>query len=157
MTALNEPLNEPQDQQQRDQLRELLTTQHQTLTQLKQLIADEKAALLAQDADTLLTLTKDKIQCLANMKATDEKLAQHPQCTLLTTDPELVLEVAQAQAILAECKDINNQNASLIDLNLASLNRFSQALQASRNASSLTYNGKGKTSTIATLGNDFTA
>ncbi|HAY96065.1 MAG TPA: flagellar protein FlgN, partial [Shewanella sp.] len=52
---------------------------------------------------------------------------------------------------------LNEQNASLIEMNLASLNRFAQALQASRNASSLTYNDKGKTSTISSLGNDLKA
>ena len=76
---------------------------------------------------------------------------------MLTTEPELVEKVSAAKAILADCKNINQQNASLIELNLATLNRFSQALQASRNSSSLTYNDKGKTSTISTLGNDFKA
>ena len=150
-------LNEQPNKQLHDELRGLLDTQNKTLIQLRQLIFEEKSALSKQDADTLLALTKDKTQCLFNMKTTDEKLANHPQQSLLTTDPELVKKVAEARVILAECKDINSQNASLIELNIASLNRFAQALQASRNASSLTYNGKGKTSTISTLGNDFSA
>ncbi|WP_351075303.1 flagellar protein FlgN [Shewanella sp. CAL98-MNA-CIBAN-0140] len=155
--VLNKELNKQPSEQPNDELRALLETQNQTLAQLKLLIVEEKAALTNQDADKLLTLSKDKTQCLINMKATDEKLAQHPQHALLTTAPELVQKVAQAKSILAECKDINSQNASLIEHNIASLNRFAQALQASRNASSLTYNDKGKTSTISTLGNDFTA
>ncbi|WP_137226456.1 flagella synthesis protein FlgN [Shewanella sp. MEBiC00475] len=153
MTVLNEKPNG----QLHDELRGLLDTQNKTLVQLRQLISEEKSALSKQDADKLLALSKDKTQCLFNMKITDEKLANHPQHNLLTTDAELAQQVAQAKAILAECKDINSQNASLIELNIASLNRFAQALQASRNASSLTYNGKGKTSTISTLGNDFSA
>jgi flagella synthesis protein FlgN len=157
MTELNKQLNEQLSAQPREQLSGLLDTQYQTLTQLKLLIIEEKSALTKQDADKLLALSKDKTLCLITMKATDEKLAQHPQHTLLSSEPELVEKVTQARSILAECKDINNQNASLIELNLASLNRFAQALQASRNASSLTYNDKGKTSTISTLGNDFTA
>ena len=55
------------------------------------------------------------------------------------------------------CQQLNNENASLIELNIASLNRFAQALQVSRNASSLTYDDKGKTSTISSLGNDLKA
>lgn len=149
--------NEPQNKQLLTELHTLLDTQNQTLVQLKQLISAEKAALEKQDADQLLALSKDKTQCLFNMKTTDEKLANHPHHTLITTDVELAQKVAQAKSILAECKDINSQNASLIELNIASLNRFAQALQASRNASSLTYNDKGKTSTISTLGNDFSA
>lgn len=65
--------------------------------------------------------------------------------------------MAEVKLALVECKELNEQNASLIDMNLASLNRFAQALQASRNATSLTYNDKGKTSTISSLGNDLKA
>ncbi|QDE31956.1 flagella synthesis protein FlgN [Shewanella polaris] len=157
MTVLNEKPNEQSNELLHDELRGLLDTQNKTLVQLRQLIFEEKSALSKQDADKLLALSQDKTQCLFNMKITDEKLANHPQHNLLTTDAELAQKVAQAKAILAECKDINSQNSSLIELNIASLNRFAQALQASRNASSLTYNGKGKTSTISTLGNDFSA
>ncbi|MCT8987245.1 flagella synthesis protein FlgN [Shewanella phaeophyticola] len=135
----------------------LLDAQHQTLTQLKQLISDEKNALLKQDADTLLQLAKDKMQRMSLLKVTDEKLAAHPEHDKLTTQPELAEKVASAKAILAECKDINAQNSNLIEHNIATINRLAQALQISRNASSLTYNDKGKTSTISTLGNDFTA
>ncbi|MDD8058636.1 MULTISPECIES: flagella synthesis protein FlgN [Shewanella] len=135
----------------------LLDAQHQTLTQLKQLISDEKNALLKQDADKLLQLAKDKMQRMSLLKVTDEKLAAHPEHDKLTSQPELAEKVASAKAILAECKDINAQNANLIEHNIATINRLSQALQVSRNASSLTYNDKGKTSTISTLGNDFTA
>ena len=157
MTELNQQLHKQASEEQRKELHQLLDSQNQTLVQLKSLIVEEKAALSKQDADKLLALSKDKTQCLFNMKTTDEKLANHPQHNLLTTDAELAQQVAQARTILAECKDINSQNASLIELNIASLNRFAQALQASRNASSLTYNDKGKTSTISTLANDFSA
>ena len=136
---------------------ELLDAQLAILTSLKLLISEEKTALSKQDADKLLALAKDKMQYLNNIQANDKKLANHPQHDQLKADPELSQKVNQAKLILAECKDINNQNASLIELNLASLNRFAQALQISRNASSLTYNDKGKTSTISTLGNDFKA
>ncbi|MCT7941657.1 flagella synthesis protein FlgN [Shewanella holmiensis] len=135
----------------------LLSHQHGILTSLKSLISAEKQALQAQDADKLLKLAQEKQQCLIALKTNDESLANHPEHSLLTTDPELVEKVSAAKAILAVCKDINQQNASLIELNIATLNRFSQALQASRNSSSLTYNDKGKTSTISTLGNDFKA
>lgn len=135
----------------------LLDAQHQTLTQLKQLITEEKEALLKQDADKLLTLAKDKMQRMSLLKATDEKLAAHPEQDKLTSLPEFVQKVEAAKVLLAECKHINTQNSSLIEHNIATINRLAQALQISRNATSLTYNDKGKTSTISTLGNDFTA
>lgn len=135
----------------------LLDAQHQTLTLLKQLIIEEKDALLKQDADKLLSLAKDKMQRMSLLKATDEKLAAHPEAEKLTSIPELAQKVESAKAILADCKHINTQNSSLIEHNIATINRLAQALQVSRNATSLTYNDKGKTSTISSLGNDFTA
>ena len=135
----------------------LLDTQHQTLTQLKALIIEEKEELLKQDADKLLTLAKDKMQRMSLLKATDEKLAAHPEHDQLTLQPAFAQKVEAAKALLGECKHINAQNASLIEHNIATINRLAQALQTSRNATSLTYNDKGKTSTISTLGNDFTA
>lgn len=135
----------------------LLDAQHQTLTLLKQLIIEEKDALLKQDADKLLALAKDKMQRMSLLKVTDEKLAAHPEAEKLASIPELAQKVESAKAILADCKHINTQNSSLIEHNIATINRLAQALQVSRNATSLTYNDKGKTSTISSLGNDFTA
>ncbi|QIR13962.1 flagella synthesis protein FlgN [Shewanella aestuarii] len=135
----------------------LLSHQQGILTSLKTIISAEKQALLDQDADALLKLAQDKQQYLINLKQNDDTLAKHPDKALLTSEPTLIEKVADSKLILAECKSLNQQNANLIELNIASMNRLSQALQVSRNASSLTYNDKGKTSTISTLGNDFKA
>ncbi|MDO6618578.1 flagella synthesis protein FlgN [Pseudomonadota bacterium] len=139
------------------ELLQLLSFQHDTLSSLKLLVSEEKLALTERDADKLLSLAKDKVDCLNNLKLNDEKLASHPEKALLNAEPELIVKVEEAKAILDECKAINSQNASLIELNIASLNRFSQALQMSRNASSLTYNDKGRTSTISSLGQNLKA
>lgn len=139
------------------ELSTLLSHQQGILTSLKSLISAEKQALQDQNADNLLKLAQEKQQCLIALQTNDQSMANHPEHTRLTSDPELIEKVTLSKSLLAECKDINQQNSSLIELNIASLNRFSQALQASRNASSLTYNDKGKTSTISTLGNDFKA
>ncbi|MCL1141715.1 flagella synthesis protein FlgN [Shewanella gaetbuli] len=135
----------------------LLTQQHAVLSSLKTLISAEKQALQQQDADQLLKLSQQKQQYLDTLKSHDDALANHPDSHLLSSDSQLSEKVEQAKAILEECKSLNQQNASLIELNIASMNRFAQALQATRNVSSMTYNDKGKTSTISTLGNDFKA
>ncbi|GIU20097.1 flagella synthesis protein FlgN [Shewanella sp. MBTL60-007] len=138
-------------------LSQLLSAQHQVLCELKELISQEKQALHAQQADTLLSLASTKANLLANLKQNDEIIAQQPDLALLKSDPELSQLVANTKQLLAECQQLNAENESLIELSLASLNRFSQALQVSRNASSLTYDGKGKTSSISTLGNNLKA
>ncbi|QDF67713.1 flagellar protein FlgN [Shewanella sp. SNU WT4] len=132
----------------------LLDTQQTCLKQLELVITQETAALTAKQADALLTLAAEKNSLLDSLFHTDQALAVHPEHHLLTIDTNLAAQVAQCRQLLVICQDLNQRNASLIELNIASLNRLAQALQASRNANSLTYDGKGKTSTISTLGNN---
>ncbi|GCF91095.1 flagellar protein FlgN [Shewanella sp. NKUCC05_KAH] len=139
------------------EIAKLVDLQHAHLAVLKQIILKEKGALVDQNADLLLSLANEKSQCLKELKTNDDILAKHSDKSLLTQQVELVHKMAEIKDALTECKELNEQNASLIEMNLASLNRFAQALQASRNASSLTYNDKGKTSTISSLGNDLKA
>ncbi|MCU8001534.1 MULTISPECIES: flagella synthesis protein FlgN [unclassified Shewanella] len=139
------------------EIAKLVDLQHAHLAVLKQIILKEKGALVDQNADLLLSLANEKSQCLKELKTNDDILANHSDKSLLTQQVELVHKMADIKDALTECKELNEQNASLIEMNLASLNRFAQALQASRNASSLTYNDKGKTSTISSLGNDLKA
>lgn len=139
------------------EIAKLVDLQHAHLAVLKQIILKEKGALVDQNADLLLALANEKSQCLKELKTNDDILANHTDKSQLTQQTELVHKMAVVKDALTECKELNDQNASLIEMNLASLNRFAQALQASRNASSLTYNDKGKTSTISSLGNDLKA
>ncbi|MEZ9596521.1 flagella synthesis protein FlgN [Shewanella sp. 10N.261.52.F9] len=138
-------------------LSQLLSSQHQVLTELNAVISQEKQALHAQQADALLALASTKANLLTSLKQNDEMIATQPDIALLKTDAELVAQVSNAKDLLAQCQQLNAENESLIELSLASLNRFSQALQTSRNASSLTYDGKGKTSSISTLGSNLKA
>ncbi|MCE9686668.1 flagellar protein FlgN [Shewanella sp. AS16] len=139
------------------ELLELVELQFAQLTSLKDIVLKEKAALAEQDADTLLALASSKSHCLGELSTNDQRIAAHPDKALLGSVPELSQKIASAKHLLAECQQLNEQNAALIELSLASLNRFSQALQVSRNATSLTYNDKGRTSTISSLGNKLKA
>lgn len=135
----------------------LLDSQQALLAALTQIIAEEKAALMSQNADLLLSLAAQKSQRLTELKANDDAIARHPDKLLLTQEAALADNMKAVQEALAQCQALNEQNASLIEMNLASLNRLAQALQTSRNATSLTYNDKGRTSTISTLGNNIKA
>ncbi|GIU12093.1 flagellar protein FlgN [Shewanella sp. c952] len=138
-------------------LSHLLSSQHTVLTELKAVISQEKQALQSQDADTLLALASTKASLLDNLKHNDEMIAAQPDKSILETDATLSQQVSEAKGLLAECQQLNAENESLIELSLASLNRFSQALQVSRSSTSLTYDGKGRTSSISSLGNNLKA
>ncbi|GGI71918.1 flagellar protein FlgN [Shewanella hanedai] len=139
------------------QLSVIIENQHQLLKELKVIISDEKSALVNQDAELLLSLASNKAKLLDALKANDVNLSAQPDISSLSSVPHLVEQVKFAKEQLAECQQLNIENSSLIELNIASVNRFAQALQVSRNASSLTYNDKGKTSTISSLGNNLKA
>ncbi|MGI2259515.1 flagella synthesis protein FlgN [Shewanella sp. GXUN23E] len=130
----------------------LLDSQRQALAKLHEIISDEKQALSEQQAESLLALAQQKHSLLQQLQQFDAQLSKHPDRARLTMD--LADAVADIKDALARCQSANEANAKLIEMNLASINRLTCALQASRNASSLTYDGKGKTSTISTLGNN---
>jgi len=136
---------------------DIIVNQHNLLINLKEVIEAEKAALIEQDADRLLDLASNKAKLLNEIKLNDESLSVHPDNAALKTNADIAKQVENATNLLEECKTLNALNGKLIEHSMASLNRFSQALQASRNASSLTYDQKGKTSTISTLGNNLKA
>ncbi|MBE8167827.1 MAG: flagellar protein FlgN [Shewanella sp.] len=135
----------------------ILEHQLSLLSHLKSVIGEENKALTSQDAEKLLNLAKEKSDCLIKLQQNDSQLASPEHIEFFSTSKEYSDKAIQAKAMLKECKDLNQQNASLIEHSIASLNRLSQALQASRNAFSLTYDDKGKTSTISTLGNKLEA
>ncbi|MCG9697179.1 flagellar protein FlgN [Shewanella sp. Isolate11] len=133
---------------------DIIAKQYELLTQLKTVIEAEKAALIDQDADRLLALANEKSQLLNEIISGDEGLSNHPDKALLTSQADLISQVDDSKQLLEQCKQLNALNTSLIEHSMASISRFSQALQVSRNASSLTYDGKGRTSTISSLGSN---
>ncbi|KFZ36925.1 hypothetical protein HR45_14085 [Shewanella mangrovi] len=137
-------------------LEQLLNKQTLNLERLLFLIDQEKQALISRDAEKLLSLAGDKSTLLDNVKEIDTQLANHPEKDDFAKEP-IATMVNDAKVLMSECQVKNQENGKLIELCNASINRLAQALQMSRNASSLTYDGKGKTSTIATLGNDLKA
>lgn len=140
-----------------NKIAEIIDQQLNLLTELQQVITTEKQALIAQDADNLLRIAQQKASLLDQLKTNDLLIAEHPDKPQLTQAPQLITQMSEAKKKLASCQQLNAENSSLIELSIASVNRFSQALQKSRNASSLTYDNKGKTSTISTLGSNIKA
>ncbi|GLP94999.1 flagellar export chaperone FlgN [Paraferrimonas sedimenticola] len=138
-------------------LSQLLVQQKQTLAQLASIATEQKTALEAQNAERLLELNANQQQALVELAQTDEQIKVHPQQATLTQDTGLAEQVAEIKQQLASVQQQSQANKTLIDLNLASLQRFQQALMASRNANSLTYDDKGQTNTQSTLGNSVTA
>lgn len=140
-----------------DQLILQLDEQYQNVCTLKNIIKDENHALIHSHSDLLLTLSEKKINILNEINRLNNIMNNNDINTLARTHTELTKKINQIKILMQECHDLNNANATLIEFNLARLNRFAQALQQCRNAHSLTYDEKGNTSTISTLGNNIKA
>ncbi|RYV02513.1 flagellar protein FlgN [Shewanella sp. OPT22] len=140
-----------------EQLAQLLEHQLNLLNHLSEIIKNESAALSEQDTDALLTLAEKKSECLTLLQSNDSQLSLPENAQLIKQSEELLDHAQKAKALLVDCKKNNQKNSTLIEHNLASINRLSHALQASRNAFSMTYDDKGQTSTISTLGNNVEA
>ncbi|MGB0893967.1 MAG: flagellar export chaperone FlgN [Parashewanella sp.] len=135
------------------------TLEHQLslLAHLTNVINDEKVALTAQNAEQLLSLAQSKSECLTLLKQNDELLSAPENAAQISASAELTKKAQDAKQRLIVCQELNQENAHLIEHNIASLNRLSHALQTSRNSYSMTYDDKGRTSTISTLGQNLEA
>ena len=91
-------------------LSQLLSSQHQVLTELNAVVSQEKQALHAQQADALLALASTKANLLTSLKQNDEMIATQPDIALLKTDTELAAQVGNAKALLAQCQQLNAEN-----------------------------------------------
>ena len=140
-----------------DQIAQLLERQLNLLTHLSEVIKNESSALAEQDTDALLALAQKKSECLTQLQVNDAQLSLPEHAEAIKQSEPLLTLANQAKAKMQECQHANQRNSTLIEHNLASINRLSHALQASRNAFSLTYDDKGQTSTISTLGNNIEA
>ncbi len=140
-----------------DQIAQLLERQLSLLSHLSEVINNESTALSEQDTDALLILAQKKSECLTQLQINDSQLSTPENAEVIKQTESLLSLADQAKAKMRECQQANQENSALIEHNLASINRLSHALQASRNAFSLTYDDKGKTSTISTLGNNIEA
>ena len=140
-----------------DQIAQLLERQLNLLSHLSDVIKNESTALSEQDTDALLVLAQKKSECLTQLQTHDAQLSLPETAKAIKQSEPLMTLANQAKAKMKECQHANQRNSTLIEHNLASINRLSHALQASRNASSLTYDDKGQTSTISTLGNNIEA
>lgn len=127
------------------------------LQQLELVISKESSALEYQKPDLLMAIAKEKATLLTSLNDNDNIISKHPQQGRLVVEDELAIKVEQAKQQLRHCQQLNRSNASLMEMQHASVNRLAQAMQACRNSHSMTYDDKGQTSTIASLGSNIKA
>ena len=125
---------------------EQLAKQIEQLSALKALLEKELHLISSRDAESLMTLLKDKEQLLSDIQHLDETV--NPQLKALQQEAPLSSElnelVEQAKILLSECQyctDVNQVAVEQGQLRLAHLRNLMMEVRAKE---SLTYDKAGK-------------
>lgn len=125
-------------------LSSLLQQQQAQLTALLLLLRQELAALAARDIDNLNANTVEKQTLLAEIQATDSKIAGSELLQTASDQPWFKQQVAVLEQVLADCKQQNDVNQLTLEQSQLTLQRLKTELLSARGKSGLTYTNKGK-------------
>ena len=125
-----------------DNLGALLSEQLSLLTQLGELLDNEKLLLEQRDVDSLAAAVKAKQALLNAVAAIDEKMQSHPERELLATEAYKNI-VSQLKSLLLNNKKKSQINEEIVQQSLSSMERLSKILSEVRNTNS-TYDATAK-------------
>jgi flagella synthesis protein FlgN len=125
---------------------QLIAQQRQNLQQLEALLSVEKEVLQKPDPQALIDVTEQKNLLLQTIQKFDEQNAQVPLFKDEITSGVHNEMLAEIEAILLRCKDMNHVNGQIIQQSSLAVERMKNSLLENHNRSSMTYDSKGKTS-----------
>lgn len=122
-----------------------LKDQEGLLSELEELLQNERVALRHRDLDTLNAISARKSSLMLTLQGNDQRIRLNPQAGLLKTIYKG--RVDAMKSALLRCKKLNAINGRLINLNLHATMRLSSVLMSARDRSTmnLTYTDKGRT------------
>ncbi|GAA5647355.1 MULTISPECIES: flagella synthesis protein FlgN [Vibrio] len=138
-------------------LKGLVEFQLQSATALSSLLEKEKVAIANRVSKDIEQLAKQKIELIAQLQQTDERIGRHPDVDTLKTDPELSPIVQQIRAIIHDCQQANQINGDALQRAQLSFNKLNNLMQQSHGKIGMTYNAGGQTHTVSTLGTNIKA
>ena len=132
---------------------ELLAQQHQQLTLLAKLIADEKQILQQHDPDALLKISEEKNTLLLAIEKLDQEIAKNQGFAQDKAAGKLTQQLAEITELLAHCQQLNLINGQIIQKSQLAVERMKTSLLENHNKNSITYDNKGKKSAgLSSLG-----
>ncbi|MCJ8296798.1 MAG: flagellar protein FlgN [Colwellia sp.] len=132
---------------------ELLTLQHQQLTALAQIIANEKHILQQHDPQALLTVSQEKNTLLLAIQQLDKNISLHQGFAQDKAAGKLVPQLAEITELLKRCQQQNLVNGQIIQHSQLAVERMKTSLLESHNKNAITYDNKGKKSAgLSSLG-----
>ncbi len=131
----------------------LLTKQHQQLTALAQIIANEKQILQQHDPQALLTISQEKNTLLLAIQQLDKEIGTNQAFAQDKAAGKLTPQLDEITALLTHCQQQNLVNGQIIQQSQLAVERMKTSLLESHNKNAITYDNKGKKSTgLSSLG-----
>jgi flagella synthesis protein FlgN len=132
---------------------ELVAKQHQQLTLLVQIIANEKQILQQHDPQKLLTISQEKNTLLIAIQQLDQQIGQDQSFAQDKAAGNLTQELAEIADLLINCQQQNQVNGQIIQQSQLAVERMKTSLLENHNKNAITYDKKGKKSAgLSSLG-----
>jgi len=132
---------------------ELLAKQHQQLTLLAEIIANEKQILQQHDPQDLLTISQEKNTLLLAIQQLDREIGLNQAFAQDKAAGKLTQELAVITELLHHCQKKNLVNGKIIQQSQLAVERMKTSLLENHNKNAITYNNKGKKSAgLSSLG-----
>jgi len=125
---------------------QLIAQQHQQLTSLVSVIADEKEVLQQHDPEALLKVSQEKNQLLLAIQTLDQQIALNQEFAQDKAAGKLAGPLAEITQLLEHCQEQNLINGRIIQQSQLAVERMKTSLLESHNKNAITYDNKGKKS-----------
>lgn len=131
----------------------LLTQQHQQLTELVQIIANEKLILQQHDPEALLVISQEKNTLLLAIQQLDQTIGLDQVFAQEKAAGKLTDQLTKITDLLTHCQEQNLVNGQIIQQSQLAVERMKTSLLENHNNTAITYNSKGKKSAgLSSLG-----
>ena len=121
---------------------ELVAKQHQQLTLLVQIIANEKQILQQHDPQKLLTISQEKNTLLIAIQQLDQQIGQDQSFAQDKAAGNLTQELAEIADLLINCQQQNQVNGQIIQQSQLAVERMKTSLLENHNKNAITYDKK---------------
>lgn len=138
-------------------LKGLVEFQLQSATELSALLEQEKVAIASRVSKDIEQVAKAKVDLIAKLQQTDQRIQKHPDVETLTSDPELSPLVNKIRSIISDCQQANAVNGEALQRAQLSFNKLNNLMKQSQGKLGMTYTAEGQTSNVTTLGTNIKA
>ena len=125
---------------------EFLVQQHQQLTALSLVIANEKQILQQHDPQALLVISQEKNTLLLAIQQLDQIIGQNQRFAQDKAAGKLTQQLKEITELLTQCQQQNLVNGQIIQQSQLAVERMKTSLLENHNKNAITYDKKGKKS-----------